>query len=92
MQANNEEWVTMKEAASRLEVAPSKLSRLAGDGKIRTKRDTVDGRVTLVDVNEVRALLQSSVTYKKRRQFAPLALRHSQFSAPGNEKKQHGTG
>jgi|GraSoi2013_100cm_1033763.scaffolds.fasta_scaffold52107_2 hypothetical protein len=61
----NEEWVTMREAATRLKVTPSKLSRLAKSGKIRTKDDTVDERVTLVEFNEVRALLESSIRYKR---------------------------
>ncbi len=61
----NEEWVTMREAATRLKVTPSKLSRLAKSGKIRTKDDSVDERVTLVEFNEVRALLESSIRYKR---------------------------
>jgi DNA-binding MarR family transcriptional regulator len=61
----NEEWVTMREAATRLKVTPSKLSRLAKSGKIRTKDDPVDERVTLVEFNEVRALLESSIRYKR---------------------------
>lgn len=61
----NEEWVTMREAATRLKVTPSKLSRLAKSGKIRTKGDSVDERVTLVEFNEVRALLESSIRYKR---------------------------
>ena len=61
----NEEWVTMREAATRLKVTPSKLSRLAKSGKIRTRDDSVDERVTLVEFNEVRALLESSIRYKR---------------------------
>jgi hypothetical protein len=65
MQDKKEEWVTMSEAAARLGIAASKLSRLVKAGKIQTRKDTVDERVRLVEFNQVRDLLQSSVRYKK---------------------------
>lgn len=61
---SNEEWITMREAANRMKVAPSKISRLAAKGKIQTKDDPVDERVRLVEYNEVYRLLASSIRFK----------------------------
>lgn len=59
-----EEWVSMREAASRLsaegyKVSPNKISRLANRNKIRTQDDPLDERVRLVELNELRALFSS---------------------------------
>ncbi len=61
----NEEWTSMNDASFRLRseginVSVSKLSRLASQGKIKTEADTLDERVKLVDLNELRALFGSS--------------------------------
>jgi DNA-binding MarR family transcriptional regulator len=52
-----EEWVTMKEAAKELGVSPSKISRLAAINVIAVKIDPVDRRIKLVDLNQVRQVL-----------------------------------
>ena len=59
-----EEWVSMREAATRLKregykISPNKVSRLANRNVIRTKDDPLDARVKLVDINELRALYAS---------------------------------
>lgn len=63
--ANDEEWTSMNDASFRLRseginVSVSKLSRLASQGKIKTEEDTLDERVRLVNLNELRALFGSS--------------------------------
>jgi hypothetical protein len=52
-----EEWVTMKEAAAEVGVSPSKISRLASINIIKVKVDLVDRRIKLVDLNEVKQVL-----------------------------------
>jgi hypothetical protein len=52
----SEEWITMKEAATRLKVRSNKLSRLASKGVIQTKSNPLDARVTLVNFTELRKL------------------------------------
>lgn len=52
-----EEWVTMKEAAKELGVSPSKISRLAAIKLINVKIDEVDRRIKLVELNQVRQIL-----------------------------------
>ena len=56
----NEQWVTMRAAAATLGVSASKISRLAARGKIRTIDDPLDERVRLVEMNELKALFESS--------------------------------
>lgn len=53
----NEEWVTMTEASERLGVSRPKISRLARKGAIKTKPNPLDGRVRLVNLVELKALL-----------------------------------
>jgi hypothetical protein len=53
------EWVPLIEAATRLRVDISKLSRLASKGKIQTQRNPLDERVRLVNFNEVRTLFET---------------------------------
>lgn len=52
----SEEWVPMSEAARRLKVRVSKISRLASKGHIETRDNPLDERVRLVNFNELRAL------------------------------------
>ena len=52
----SEEWVPMSEAARRLKVRVSKISRLASKGRIETRENPLDERVRLVDFEELRAL------------------------------------
>ncbi|MBE3558597.1 MAG: hypothetical protein IMW89_05145 [Ktedonobacteraceae bacterium] len=54
----NEEWVTMTEAASRLNVRRTKISRLAARGVIQTKENPLDARAKLVNFTELRALFE----------------------------------
>ncbi len=59
-----EEWVSMREAATRLKaeglkISPNKVSRLASRDKIRTQEDPLDERVKLVELNELRALFSN---------------------------------
>lgn len=59
-----EEWVSMREAASRLKaegfkISPNKVSRLASRDKIRSQEDPLDERVKLVELNELRALFSN---------------------------------
>lgn len=61
-----EEWVSMREAATRLKaegfkISPNKVSRLASRGKIRAIDDPLDERVRLVELNELRTLFASSL-------------------------------
>ena len=65
-----EQWVSMNEAAYILKsegmgVSVSKLSRLASQGKIITSPDTLDERVKLVELNELRILFGSSKRMKR---------------------------
>jgi DNA-binding MarR family transcriptional regulator len=57
--------MTMTDAAIRLGVPTTKISRMAKDGAVETKRDTLDKRVRLVDYEEVKRVLESSVGYQK---------------------------
>ncbi len=63
----DEEWVTMSEAAKRLGVTPTQISRLASRGEIRVEQDAVNRRVKLVEFNEVRSLFESSKYYQGRK-------------------------
>jgi DNA-binding MarR family transcriptional regulator len=52
----SEEWVPMSEAARRLNVRVSKISRLANKGRIETRGNPLDERVRLVNFMELKAL------------------------------------
>ncbi len=54
----SEEWVTIQEAVRRLKVGRNKISRLAGRGQIQTKDNPLDARVTLVNLEELRAIFE----------------------------------
>lgn len=58
------EWVTIQEAAKRLNVRRAKISRLVSRGVIQTKDNPLDARVTLVDLEEVRTIFN---TYGNRK-------------------------
>jgi len=65
-----EQWTSMNEAAyilrsEGMSVSVSKLSRLASQGKITTAPDTLDERVKLVEMNQLRQLFGSSKRMKK---------------------------
>jgi hypothetical protein len=62
-----EQWVTMSQAAEIIGVPLSQISRLARDGAIRSKKDTVNKRIKLVDLVEVRTLFDSSDYYSNNR-------------------------
>jgi len=49
----------MKDAAKRLKVSASKISRLASIGAIETKESIVDRRIKLVNLEEVKRLLDT---------------------------------
>lgn len=55
-----EQWVTMQVAAKELNIPAYKLSRLAGQGLIKIQKDTLDRRVRLVNLTEVKALVDAS--------------------------------
>lgn len=52
----SEEWIPMSEAARRLNVRVSKISRLANKGHIQVKDNPLDERVRLVNFDELKAL------------------------------------
>jgi IS30 family transposase len=60
-----EEWVTLTEAAKRLKVAKSTVSRIAKRNNIPTKPDTVDTRILLVEYTQLHQLMSSSVKYQQ---------------------------
>ena len=51
-----DEWITMSEAAKRLGVNLSKISRLAGVGRIETRSNPYDERTKLVNFAELRKM------------------------------------
>jgi len=66
MSETPEEWITMSEAAKRLGVPLSLLSRLASKGAIRAEQDALNRRVRLVEFNEVQKAFAQSKFYKKK--------------------------
>jgi len=62
----NEQWVTMTEAAEILGVSLTQISRLAKKGKIRAESDSLNERIKLVELNEVRKLFESSKYYSRK--------------------------
>lgn len=50
------EWKKLTEAAQEVGVSASKLSGMAANKEITTRRDPRDKRVVLVDMNELRRL------------------------------------
>jgi len=62
MRMTNEkaEWKKLTEAAQEIGVSASKLSGMAANKEITTRRDPRDKRVVLVDMNELRRLFEMS--------------------------------
>lgn len=54
----SEVWIPMSEAARRLKVRVSKISRLANKGHIETRENPLDERVRLVNFEELRVLFE----------------------------------
>ena len=54
----SEEWVPMSEAARRLKVRVSKISRLASKGRIETRENPLDERVRLVNFDVLQTLFE----------------------------------
>lgn len=52
------EWITITDAAVRLGVGPSKISRLVKSKQIQTMDDPIDRRVKLVDFDELQKLFR----------------------------------
>lgn len=50
------EWISMSEAAERLGISLSKISRLAALGRIDTHKDPYDERTKLVNFVELRKM------------------------------------
>ena len=53
-------WVSMSKASIELKIHLSKLSRLVHSGKIQSKKDPLDNRLTLVNLDEIRELFRQS--------------------------------
>ena len=51
-----DEWIPMSEAARRIGITTTKLSRLAAQGRIVTQPDPYDERVKLVNFAELRRM------------------------------------
>lgn len=60
-----EHWVTMSEASKATGLSIYKISRLGKSGKLETKRDTLDSRIRLVDVNALQRLIDASVLARR---------------------------
>jgi hypothetical protein len=53
-----EQWLPMKEVAKALGIPDYKLSRVAQKGSIQMRPDPIDGRVKLVEINEVKRIFR----------------------------------
>jgi predicted DNA-binding protein (UPF0251 family) len=64
----SEEFITLAEAATRLKVSKSTVSRIINRNKdkIPTKSDTIDTRLMLVEYTALETVFSSSVRYKNR--------------------------
>jgi DNA-binding MarR family transcriptional regulator len=51
-----EQWVPLTEAAKEIGVSAAKLSRMAKDGRVSTRKDPYDERKTLVNLVELRSI------------------------------------
>jgi hypothetical protein len=58
MQETQEQWVTMREAATTLKLSYYKIQRLAAQGSLSTRDDVLDKRVKLVNLEEVRRVFR----------------------------------
>jgi predicted DNA-binding protein (UPF0251 family) len=63
----SEEYVTLADAAQRLKVSKSTVSRIVNRNRetIPTKNDPIDTRLLLVEYNALQKLMSSSVRYRK---------------------------
>lgn len=53
-------WMKVLKASEELKMSASKISRLIKKKLIQTRKDPLDERATLVDIDEIRALLDES--------------------------------
>ncbi len=60
MQDQNVEWVTMAVAAEMFGVSATKISRMAANKEIQTRRDRRDKRVRLVSVSELKRYFEEN--------------------------------
>jgi len=60
MQEQNVEWVTMAVAAEMFGVSATKISRMAANNEIQTRRDRRDKRVRLVSVSELKRYFEEN--------------------------------
>lgn len=51
-------WVTITQASKELNVPHSKISRMARKNEIKSESDPLNARVRLVDIDEIRALVE----------------------------------
>jgi len=51
-------WVTITEASNELNVPHSKISRMARKGEIKSESNPLNARVRLVDLDELRELVE----------------------------------
>jgi hypothetical protein len=58
-----EEWVIMSQAAKRLNVPLTLISRLASRGDIQVKNDPLNRRIRLVEFNQVKSIIEQSTYY-----------------------------
>jgi DNA-binding LacI/PurR family transcriptional regulator len=56
-----EQWMIMKDAAKALGVSPSTISRLAAVGAIQVRESIANRKIKLVNVDEVRKVLDETV-------------------------------
>jgi predicted XRE-type DNA-binding protein len=52
-------WMTMKEAAKTLGISNSRISRLASIGAIEVKTSTIDKRIKVVNVDQIKELIET---------------------------------
>jgi predicted site-specific integrase-resolvase len=50
-------WVTIKQASQELGIAYIKISRMSRKGQIKSERDPLNDRTRLVDIDEIRLLV-----------------------------------
>ncbi len=55
-QSQNDQWVTMSQAAQMLGIQYNRITRLAAKGKIETRLNILDERVKLVNLEELRQI------------------------------------
>jgi hypothetical protein len=60
MQDQKVEWVTMAVAAEMFGVSATKISRMAANNEIQTRRDRRDKRVRLVSVSELKRYFEEN--------------------------------